>query len=126
MSTDCPSGLVYLLVNELNRELNPSDRIVRVNLRKKLTELTMNKNEDMVQLFERIKTLKNQCSRIMVPNEELIALVIEKTPQLYSGILAAEDRAQGTGLMIGNLEEVMKNQFQIYYSGENPKHKEGN
>ena len=23
-------------------------------------------------------------------------------------------------------EEVMKNQFQIYYSGENPKHKEGN
>ena len=64
------------------------------------------------------KLSKNEFSGISVDTEELIAVILEKAPSMYSSILATEERAQKTGLTLQHLEEAMKVQYRIHFSGE--------
>eukprot|EP00957_Ditylum_brightwellii_P033449 2534712-Ditylum_brightwellii.AAC.1 len=47
--------------------------------------------------------------------EDKIALVLEKAPKDYSGILAAEEREKGDALTAEDLEKAMKIHYHIKY-----------
>eukprot|EP00957_Ditylum_brightwellii_P179343 13662910-Ditylum_brightwellii.AAC.1 len=47
--------------------------------------------------------------------EDKIALVLEKAPTEYAGILASTEKEKGNGLTMDDLEEVMAIQFCIRY-----------
>ena len=53
--------------------------------------LSLKENENPVRMFEKIKMIKKQFSRVNISEEELIAVIFEKSPKIYSGVVATED-----------------------------------
>jgi len=55
-----PNGKAYKVVEMLFAKYKPSDTISRVEMRTKLAQVSMKKNEDPTAMFERISLIENQ------------------------------------------------------------------
>eukprot|EP00957_Ditylum_brightwellii_P153493 11681707-Ditylum_brightwellii.AAC.1 len=77
----------------------------------------MGKFDKPSKLIDQIKTIKNQFSGLnkKIDEEDKIALVLEKAPKEYSGILAIMEQDKGSNLTMKDLEDAMKIQFCIWY-----------
>ena len=73
----------------------PNDRISRVELRKALASVTIRKDDDPAKLFEQISAIENKFNKPgnVIPEEELIAVLISSTPESYIPLLTSEQRA---------------------------------
>lgn len=91
----------------------PDDRILRVELRRALPNVSMRKDDDPAKLFEQISAIENKFNKPgnIIPEEELIAVVISSAPESYTLLLTAEERAPGNTLTLQNLEEAMTQQY---------------
>ena len=106
-----PNGQAYLIVQMLFAKYKPSDTISRVEMRTKLAQVTMKRDEDPTAMFERISLIENQYNdpvsgRIIDP-EDLLATVLSAAPDAYKAVLTSEQRMQKSALKIEHLEEAM-------------------
>jgi hypothetical protein len=82
------SGLAGIIVDELLKKYRPDDIISRVELRSKLSKVTMKANEDPRTLFNQvasIQTAYNNAAR-KIDQDDLTAVVLEKAPGKYKSI----------------------------------------
>jgi hypothetical protein len=113
MTSDWPSGLAYLVVDELFKRYRPVDIISRVEMRTKLNHVTMKADEDPKTLFDQLASIQsayNDATR-KIDTYDLIAVVLEKAPEQYKSILTAEQRNKGTNLTLADLRSCMNDLY---------------
>eukprot|EP00957_Ditylum_brightwellii_P134809 10278446-Ditylum_brightwellii.AAC.1 len=81
----------------------------------------MGKYDKPSKLINQIKIIENQFSGLnkKMDKKDKIALVLEKAPKGYVGILAITEQEKGSSLTMKNLENAMKTQFCIWYGDSN-------
>ena len=117
-----PSGKAHEVMEELDEQYNPKDRISRVEMRRRLNKVQMGKRENPTTLFDQLaiiarcydKPSKNQ----KLAEDDMIAVVLDKAPKEYTQTLAVEEQIQGESLVLKELKKAMKNQFRILYGSE--------
>ena len=112
---DWPDGLATSIVTRLKRDFQPIDRISRVEMRRKMNEVSMKNDDDPKVIFEQISTIRNHYagSGVVVEDEDLMASVMEKAPAQYASVLAVEERVKGNSLTLFHLEQAMRSQYRI-------------
>jgi gag-polypeptide of LTR copia-type len=113
MTMDWPSGLAYVVVDELFKRYRPVDIISRVEMRTKLNHVSMKAEDDPKTLFDQLASIQsayNDATRKIDP-DDLIAVVLEKAPEQYKSILTAEQRSKGTKLTLAHLRSCMNDLY---------------
>jgi hypothetical protein len=112
-----PGGLAWKLVDKLKEQYQPKDRVAGVEMKRKLNAVSMKKKDKPSKLFDQIKSIENQYSEMIkkLDEEDKIAIVFEKAPAEYSGILAATEKEKGQALKMEDLEIAMGIQYRIRY-----------
>ena len=89
----------------------------RVELRQRLNQIKMNKNEDPKTLFEQIGAVRNAYNTRAkkIDEEDLIAVILDAAPERYQAVLTAEQRAhkRANDLNCGHLAKAMQDHFRI-------------
>eukprot|EP00957_Ditylum_brightwellii_P145966 11115609-Ditylum_brightwellii.AAC.1 len=69
--------------------------------------------ENLEEMFKQIKSIENQYSEMVkkIVEEDKIALVLEKAPLNYAGILATTEKEKANELTMENLKEAIVIQF---------------
>jgi len=112
---DWKGGRAWKVMEQLYKKYKPEGIMAKAQLRVELTEISMKENEDPSNLFEKIAEIENRYSQggYNVPQDEIIALVIEKVPECYQSALEAESRRLGAALTVNDLEECMDERWKI-------------
>jgi hypothetical protein len=84
-------------------------------MRVALNQVKMGKNEDPVRMFERLAGIKMRfnTTAYQIPQDELMAVAMQKAPSQYDGGIGVEMRIKGDALTMQDLQEMMSNQYQI-------------
>jgi hypothetical protein len=100
--------LAYLVVKALKKKYMPEDTISKVELRRMMNNIKMQKNADPVELFNQISAVKVRYERLgnAIDENEFIAIVISVAPQTYQGVLPSEQMRQGNSLRLSHLAVV--------------------
>jgi hypothetical protein len=125
-TSDWPSGLAYTIFDELFKKYRPDDIISRVELRSKLSNVTMKADEDPRTLFNQLASIQsvyNNAAR-KIDQDDLIAVVLEKAPEKYKSILTAEQRSKGANLTLTDLNSCMHDLYRTLQSGKKNKETE--
>jgi hypothetical protein len=79
-TADWPSGLAYLVVDELFKKYRPVDIISRVAMRSKLSKVTMKRSDDQGVLFNQLASIQSMynSNTQKIDPYDLIAAVLEK------------------------------------------------
>ena len=109
MNADWPNGLVHLVIKGLFKKYQPQDMVMLVELRQMLNKISMKKDSNLAILFEQIASVENRYSTVTrkIPEEELIAIVLDKSTKEYKTALMVEQRVKGTSLKLEDLESAM-------------------
>ena len=120
MSTNWPNGLAHLVVKGLFKKHQPQDTVTLVELRQMLNKITMKKGLNLVTLFEQIANVENCYSTATrkIPQDELIAVVLDKATMDYKSILTTEQRVKGSLVTLEDLQSTM-NQHWRQIGGNN-------
>ena len=89
-SEEWSGGLAYKLIESLKEEYQPEDRVATVEMKRQMSKVIMKKYEKPSKLIEQIMAIENQFSghAKKLDEEDKIALVLDKAPKDYRGILA--------------------------------------
>jgi hypothetical protein len=112
-TADWPSGLAHCVIDELFKKYRPVDIISRVEMRTRLSQVSMKAEDDPRVLFNQLATIQsayNNTSQRIDPYD-LIAVVLEKAPNKYKSILTAEQRNKGANLSLTDLNNCMNDLF---------------
>jgi hypothetical protein len=111
-TSDWPGGLAHLVMRALEQKYQPEDTITRVEMRQRLSNIKMKRNDDPATLFEQISAIENRFNTHTrhIEEEDLIAVVLDAAPQDYQSLLAAEQRIKGAAITLADLEAAM-NQY---------------
>ena len=114
-TTDWSDGLASSIVTRLKRDYQPIDRISRVDMRRKMNEVSMKNDDDPKVIFEQISIIRNHYagSGVVVEEEDLMDSIMEKAPERYASVLAVEERVRGNTLTRTRLEQAMRSQYRI-------------
>jgi hypothetical protein len=104
-----PGGLAHEVVKGLFKKYRPIDMMTLVELLQALGKLSMKQKDDPAVIFEQIGSIENRYmdGMRMIPDEELIAVVLSTTPEEYTPILMTEHRIRGNALSLEDLELAM-------------------
>jgi hypothetical protein len=93
-------------VDELFKKHRLDDLISRVEMRQKLSQVTMKDGDDPRVLFNQLASIQSAYNNASwkIDNDDLIAVVLEQAPSNYKYILTAEQRRKGTKPMVIVLE----------------------
>ena len=74
-----------------------------------LNKIMMKKGLDLATLFEQIAAVENRYNTVTkkIAEDELIAVVLDKSMMEYKAVLTAEQRAKGTLCTLEDLESAM-------------------
>eukprot|EP00957_Ditylum_brightwellii_P098754 7522989-Ditylum_brightwellii.AAC.1 len=74
-----------------------------------MSKVKMGKFDKPSKLIDQIKTIKNQFSDLnkKMDEEDKIALVLEKAPKEYEGILAITEQDMGSNLTMKDLKDTL-------------------
>eukprot|EP00957_Ditylum_brightwellii_P100012 7621679-Ditylum_brightwellii.AAC.1 len=77
----------------------------------------MQKEEVPSKLFEKLSGLQNRQNTVSfkIPDEDLIATVLQKAPKEYGMVLTCEQRTKGNLLTMNDLNETMSQLFRTLY-----------
>ena len=83
------TGLAYKIVVALFKKYMPKDLLSKVELRRELAAVSMAKEEDPENMFEKIAALENKynTATFQISSEDKIATIIEKAPKEYQTAL---------------------------------------
>jgi hypothetical protein len=84
--------------------------VTLVELRQMLNKNSMKKDANpATTMFEQITSVENRYNTVTrkIQEEELIAIILDKSTMDYKAVLMAEQRAKGTLLKLNDLESVM-------------------
>jgi hypothetical protein len=112
-TADWPSGLAHCVIDELFKKYRPVDIISRVEMRTRLSQVSMKADDDPRVLFSQLATIQsayNSTTQKMDPYD-LIAVVLEKVPNKNKSILTAEQRNKGANLSLTDLNNCMTDLF---------------
>ena len=117
-SREWPNGLACRVVERMFQKYQPEDTISKVEMRQELSKVRMKKEEDPSNMFETLLGIQNRyrTATYTVPEEELIAVVLDQAPKEYGSVLTLEQRTQGTNLELQHLEEIMRIQWRVMYN----------
>jgi hypothetical protein len=93
-TADWPSGLAHIVIDELFKKYRPVDIISRVEMRTKLSQVSMKNEEDPRVLFSQLASIQSAYNNTTrkIDQDDLIAVVLEKASEKYKSILTAEQR----------------------------------
>ena len=99
-------GLTSSIMNQLikNYELHDTVSMIEMNQLKQKIRLPMLQSNPQI-MFEQIASLENQFKPTMM-NSEKIAIVIDKLPSKYQGVLTLEMSKEGLSIMPRHIEDV--------------------
>jgi hypothetical protein len=85
-----------------------------------LNKIGMKKNSNPARMFEQIASVENRYNTMTskIPQDELIAIVLDKATLEYQAVLTAEQRAQGNALTLDDLESVMNQHWRQISGGK--------
>ena len=101
-----PQGLTSSVMNQLFQKYKPHDTFSMIDmnhLKQKIGLPTPKSNPQT--MFEQIALLENQFKTTMT-NSEKIAIVIDKLPSKYQGVLTSEMSKVGHSIMPRHIEDV--------------------
>ena len=127
MTPEWPNGLVHLVIKGLFKKYQPVDTVMLVELRQMLNKIMMKKGLDLATLFEQIAAVENcyNTATKKIAEDELIAVVLDKSMKDYKSVLTAEQRVKGTLCTLEDLKSAMnQNWRQIGGSDEAEKNNE--
>ena len=77
-------------------------------MRVHLSKIKLKETENPWKLFEQLATVENvyNTETQKIPEDDLIAVVIEKAPKLYSLVLTAEQRIRGSALKLAHFYKL--------------------
>lgn len=109
INKDWPSGLAYKTVELLRKHYQPDKQRARADKTQEFHEIKMSDEEDPEVLSERICTVNNKYVQSLgvLPDEEQIVIILARSPEKYSSILATEQRAKTTTLTPDDLIDAM-------------------
>ena len=112
---DWPDGQAWKITVQLEEQFAPRDLASKTELRVALSQVKMGNNEDPVKMFERLAGIETRfnTTAYQIPQDELMAVVIQKAPPQYNGAINMEMRIKGDKLAIQDLQETMCNQYRI-------------
>ena len=115
-TTDWPDGLATSIVTRLKQDYQPIDRISRIEMRRKMNEVSMMNDDDPKVIFKQISTIRNHYAGlcIVVEDEDLMTSVMEKALAQYASVLVVEERVRGNALTLTHLEQPMRSQYRIF------------
>ena len=89
-----PGGLSYKLMDLLNEEYQPKDRVATVKMKRKINKIKMRKYDKPSKLIKQIKAIENQFMGVSkaMDEEDKIEIVLEKAPKDYAHILASTEK----------------------------------
>jgi hypothetical protein len=101
------------VIDELFKKYRPVDIISRVEMRTKLSKVSMKTDDDPRVLFNQLATIQSEYNNATqkIDPYDLIAVVLEKAPDKYKSILTAEQRHKGTNLTLEDLNNCMNDLF---------------
>jgi hypothetical protein len=109
-TADLPSSLAYRVIDELFKKYRPVDIISRVEMRTRLSQVSMKQDDDPRVLFnqlESIQSVYNNATQKIDPYD-LIAVRLEKAPSKYK---SAEQRNKGSNLTLTDVNNCMNDLF---------------
>ncbi len=112
-----PGGLAHMLMENIEQEYQPVDRVAGVAMKRKMSNVKMCKFDKPSKLITQIKAIDMQFSGLskQVDEEDKIALVFEKAPKEYSTILAITEAEKGSRLTMKDLHRAMDTHYRIRY-----------
>jgi hypothetical protein len=74
-----------------------------------LNKITIRKGSNPATLFEQIASVVNRYNTVTkkIPEDELIAVVLDKSPNEYKAVLTAEKRVKAASVTLEDLESAM-------------------
>ena len=108
-STEWPSGEAHKVVAALMKRYMPHDTMTKVELRTKLSQVSMTKKQNPSTIFEQIASIKNKYMSpgTTIDESELIAVVIKAAPKDYQSLITNEQLRLGTAIQVSDLEKAM-------------------
>jgi hypothetical protein len=118
MTSDWPSGLACVVVDELFKKYRPVDVMSRVEMRSRLNHVSMKTDDDPRVMFDQLASIQNAYNTTArkIDPDDFIAVALEKAPDQYKSILTAEQRSKGTSLTLADLCSCMND----LYRARNP------
>ena len=119
-TTEWPGGVAYKIMEALDDKYNPKDLISRVEMRRRLNRVKMSRKEDPDTLFLQLASIESEFSNktLKIEQDDLVAVVIEKSPVEYAQAIAAEKRVKQNQLTVDDLQKAMKEQYRILYGND--------
>ena len=122
MTKDWPGGLAHKVVAELKRQFQPEDIMCRVELRRSLNKISMQKGQDPAKLFEQLYSIQNR-SKIEIPEDDFVAVILDAASDEYQSVLTNEQTRLKGNLKVKDLEDAMRNHWRTIskksgYSGD--------
>jgi hypothetical protein len=114
-SVDWPNGLAWKVTEQLEAQFAPRDLASKTELRVSLNQVKMGKKEDPRKLFEKLAGIETRfnTATYQIPKDELMAVVMQKAPDIYDGAINMEMRSKGDALTMEDLQTTMCNQYRI-------------
>jgi hypothetical protein len=114
-SQDWPNGLAWKITEQLEEQFAPKDLASKTELRVALNQVKMGKKEDPRELFENLAGIEMRFNTATypIPQDEVMAVVIQKAPEEYNGAINMEMRSKGDKLTMEDLPNTMCNKYQI-------------
>jgi hypothetical protein len=93
-----PDGLSWLVAKALNKKYAPKDKISRVEMKRKLSAVSMSKKEDPHRMFEEFHRLSNLFNNgnMKISDENHMAQVFLAAPDHNQAVLNSESMAGTT------------------------------
>ena len=113
-TTDWTSGLARKVVKALVRRFKPNDFVSKIQLCQMLNQISMQKCEDAVALYEQLSKVSNQFNMV-INNDDAIGVLMDAAPVEYQSGLDAEQRSKGDSIMIQHLADSMDQQWRSLY-----------
>jgi hypothetical protein len=104
-----PGGEAWMINAALVKKYIPDDIIAAAEARRRLNVVSMNKHDDPGILFEQLGEIEAAYAgtTIIITEQDCIVFVFATAAEKYYSVLTSEQRTNGAGLTMDDLEDAM-------------------
>ena len=108
-----PNGLAYKVAQGLMSKYRPNDRVSKLEALAELETVTMSKDEEPDDLFNKIAAVQQQYKGSGMDQANYLNHVIKIAPEEYKEMIAIEVRTKKDSLKLSDLQEAMNTLYRL-------------
>ena len=115
-TTEWPSGLACNVIKQLFEKYEPKDTVLLIDMNRLKQKVGLTNTQGNPQeLFKQMAAIDNQF-KTEIPEDEKVAMAIEKLPAEYRSVLTAETRKEGIEITSTHIESAAFQHWRAMYS----------